>query len=72
VRFGSNVAEDNKYENVIRRYNDTQLIYEQAILNKQYKQLQAQIALEEAQNAKSVVRLSRDNEGNYGYVYTAD
>ena len=42
VIFGSNVAEDNKYENVIRRYNDTQLIYEQAILNKQYKQLQAQ------------------------------
>ena len=37
-----------------------------------YKQLQAQIALEEAQNAKSVVRLSRDNEGNYGYVYTAN
>lgn len=37
-----------------------------------YKQLQAQIALEEAQNAKSVVRLSRDNEGNYGYIYTAN
>ena len=32
----------------------------------------AEIALEEAQNAKSVVRLSRDSEGNYGYVYTAD
>ena len=30
------------------------------------------MALEEAQNAKSTVRLSRDNEGNYGYVYTAD
>ena len=42
VIFGSNVAEDNKYENVIRRYNDTQLIYEQAILNKQYKQILAQ------------------------------
>ncbi len=37
-----------------------------------YKQLQAQIALEEAQNAKNMVRLSRDSEGNYGYVYTAD
>lgn len=42
------------------------------IAQAKYKQLQAQIALEEAQNAKSVVRLSRDNEGNYGYVYTAD
>ena len=34
--------------------------------------LQAEIALEEAQNAKAKVRLQRDNEGNYGYVYTAD
>ena len=37
-----------------------------------YEQLLAQIALEEAQNAKSTVRLQRDSEGNYGYVYTAD
>lgn len=42
------------------------------ILQAKYKQLQAQIALEEAQNAKNNVRLSRDAEGNYGYVYTAD
>ena len=42
------------------------------ILQAKYKQLQAQIALEEAQNAKSTVRLTRDSEGNYGYVYTAD
>jgi malonyl CoA-acyl carrier protein transacylase len=30
------------------------------------------MALEEAQNAKSVVRLTRDNDGNYAYQYTAD
>lgn len=42
------------------------------IAQAKYKQLQVQIALEEAQNAKSIVRLSRDNEGNYGYVYTSD
>ena len=42
------------------------------IAQARYEQLQAQIALEEAQNAKSIVRLQRDNEGNYGYVYTAD
>jgi len=30
------------------------------------------MALEDAKNAKSTVRLQRDNEGNYGYVYTAD
>jgi hypothetical protein len=37
-----------------------------------YDLLLAEIALEEAQNAKSTVRLSRDSEGNFGYVYTAD
>lgn len=42
------------------------------IAKARYELLQAQIALEDAQNAKSTVRLQRDNEGNYGYVYTAD
>ena len=42
------------------------------IAKAQYEMLQAQIALEEAQNAKTAVRLQRDNEGNYGYIYTAD
>ena len=37
-----------------------------------YDLLLAEIALEEAQNAKSTVRLQRDSEGNFGYVYTAD
>ena len=32
----------------------------------------AEIALEDAQAAKSTVRLQRDSEGNIGYVYTAD
>jgi hypothetical protein len=32
----------------------------------------AEIALEEAQNAKSTVRLQRNAEGGFGYVYTAD
>ena len=42
------------------------------IAKARYEVLKAQIALEEAQNAKSTVRLQRDNEGNYGYIYTAD
>ena len=46
--------------------------YELEIQQAKYDLLLAQIALEEAQNAKSTVRLSRDNEGNFGYVYTAD
>lgn len=37
-----------------------------------YKVLEAEIALEEAKNAKSEVRLTRDIEGNFGYVYTAN
>lgn len=42
------------------------------ILKARYELLQAEMALEDAKNAKSTVRLQRDNEGNYGYVYTAD
>jgi hypothetical protein len=41
-------------------------------LQKKYDLKLAEIALEEAQNAKSQVRLTRDSEGNFGYVYTAD
>ena len=42
------------------------------IAQARYEVLKAQISLEEAQNAKSIVRMQRDNEGNYGYVFTAD
>lgn len=41
-------------------------------LQKRYELKLAEIALEDAQNAKSQVRLQRDSEGNFGYVYTAD
>ena len=46
--------------------------YELEIQQAKYDLLLAEIALEEAQNAKSTVRLQRDAEGNFGYVYTAD
>lgn len=46
--------------------------YELKIQQAKYDLLLAEIALEEAQNAKSTVRLQRDAEGNFGYVYTAD
>lgn len=53
--------------------NKTQLSnYELKVQQAKYNLLLAQIALEEAQNAKSTVRLQRDTEGNFGYVYTAD
>ena len=46
--------------------------YDLEYMQKKYDLELAKIALEEAQNAKSTVRLSRDSEGNFGYVYTAD
>ena len=46
--------------------------YELEYLQKQYDLELAKIALDEAQDAKSQVRMTRDTEGNYGYVYTAD
>ena len=46
--------------------------YELDIQQAKYDLLLAEIALEEAQQAKSTVRLRRDSEGNFGYVYTAD
>lgn len=38
----------------------------------QYQLLLARIQLEEAQNSKDTVRLTRDDNGNYAYQYTAD
>jgi hypothetical protein len=41
-------------------------------LRAKYELELAQIALEEAQNAKTQVRMTRDSEGNWSYTYTAD
>ena len=46
--------------------------YDIDALRKKYELRVAEIALEEAQNNKSVVRMRRDSEGNMSYVYTAD
>ena len=46
--------------------------YELDIQQAKYDLLLAELALEESKNAKSTVRLQRDAEGNFGYVYTAD
>lgn len=46
--------------------------YDLELLQKKYDLRLAEIALEEAQNAKSTVRLTRDAEGNYSYTYVAD
>lgn len=41
-------------------------------LRKRYELKLAEAALEEARDSKRTVRMSRDNEGNWSYVYTAD
>lgn len=46
--------------------------YELGLQQKKYEITLAEIALQEAQNNKSQVRLQRDSEGNFNYVYTAD
>ena len=46
--------------------------YELQQLQKEYELKKAQIELEESQEAKSQVKMQRDSEGNYSYVYTAN
>lgn len=45
--------------------------YDVDALRKKFELEQARLALEDARNAKSEVRLQRDANGNWGYVYTA-
>lgn len=56
----------------IRRENNTLSEYDLEILEAKYNVLQAQMALEDAQNAKNELRLVRDRQGNWNYQYTAD
>ena len=46
--------------------------YDVQNLRAKYDLRLAEIALEEAQNAKTQVRMTRNSEGNWSYVYTAD
>ena len=46
--------------------------YQMENLRRRYELKLAEIALSEAQNAKSQVQMSRDADGNWSYVYTAD
>ena len=73
----SNTVAKNKMKQFIQEtqnlQNQTKLSkFELEIQQAKYDLLVAEIALEEAKNAKSTVRLQRDSEGNFGYIYTAD
>lgn len=73
-----NIAAKSKLKDVLEEANALQNSnaqmseYELKTLQAKYDLRLAEIALEEAQEAKSQVRLVRDNEGNWGYMYTAD
>lgn len=44
--------------------------YDMEFMQKRFELEQAQIAMEEQRNAKNLVRMTRDNEGNWSYTYT--
>ena len=46
--------------------------YETEIIARRVALLQAEAELENAKNAKNMVRMTRDNEGNFSYTYTSD
>ena len=46
--------------------------YDLDVYQRRYELYLAQIALEEAQNAKSQVRMTKDSNGNWSYTYVAD
>ncbi len=56
----------------LRRQGGKLSQYDLDILNAKYQVLQAQLALEDAQNAKNSVKLVRDRQGNWNYQYVAD
>lgn len=64
----------NEFQNKVKQKQEQNQLtqFELDLLTAEYEMTKAQIALEEAQNAKNQVRLTRDSEGNYGYVYTAN
>lgn len=73
-----NVAEKTKLRDLMKDINGyyadnvKMSEYELKNLQAQYELRLAEIALEDARNAKSEVRLTRDNEGRWGYMYTAN
>ena len=73
-----NIAAKEQYKELVEEINEleangTKLSeYDLSVLQKKFELRQAQMALEEAQNAKSSVGMVRGEDGNYSYVYTAN
>lgn len=71
-----NIAGKQKLKKLLEEINKLQedgvemSEYDLEYLQAEYNLRLAELELEEAQKAKDTVRLSRDNEGNWSYVYT--
>jgi len=78
INQSSNPAAQQKIQNImnqqlaILREKDKLTQSDLDMAQKRYDLYLAQIALEEAQQNKSMMRLRRDSQGNYTYQYTAD
>lgn len=61
-------------ENINKKLKDGTKIseYDLKVMQAQYELALARQNLEDNQNANAKVQLTRDNEGNWGYVYSAD
>jgi hypothetical protein len=73
-----NIAGKEKLRDLLEEITDLQESgvelseYDLDILQKRFDLELARQNLEDARDAKSLVRLARDNNGNWGYVYTAN
>ena len=78
IDSNDSVNAKNKLRDIQKEINDLQANnvkltqYETDEIRARYELRLAEIALEESQNAKSQVRMQRDSEGNWGYIYTAN
>ena len=68
IKYRDILEDINKIEKDNLRMSE----YDLKMLNAKYELYKAQIALEEAQNNKSQMRLQRNASGNWSYVFTAD
>ena len=71
-KYAAEQYESLRNEMEQRRANGKLSQYDLDLMNSKLEVTKAQMALEEAQNAKSTVRLVRNSAGNWDYQFTAD
>lgn len=71
-KYAAEQYENLRDEMEQRRANGKLSQYDLDLMNSKLEVTKAQMALEEAQNAKSTVRLVRNSAGNWDYQFTAD